>query len=429
MRTVLQRCLQAALTFRASTTTTTTTTSLYSSMSTETAARETMLPEIMKAIQGTDYGDIDEMLSLETNVRIPRLSDLPPKERASHILIKTHAVALAPGDCRVLSGLTREMQGPPSFPYTPGGDCCGEVVEIATASDDVDDSNCDKEPLHPFQVGDRVAARFHMKPLGALGEYAIVSTNICDKVPSNISSEEAAVLASASPATIIADYIQPGDRVLILGAGGGVGSHLCQLVRHRGASLIVGVSKDPDRLLKEPISCDKAVDYTNEDVFSMKEYQDEPFDVIIDLASGGWTPVLESVGKGKPIVKTAAKGGRFLTPSATTPTFEIHGMVDMVRNFILPVLTKTLVTRLWKRFSLPKYSFTMALPETRDVMTRTLELAKNGTLKAVSDPSGPFPLTTEGVRKAFRLQESRHVKGKAVIRVFSEDVTTTATTS
>jgi len=49
-----------------------------------------------------------------------------------------------------------------------------------------------------------------------------------------------------------------------------------------------------------------------------------------------------------------------------------------------------------------------------------LGLAAQGKLKAVIDPSGPFPFTTKGVRAAFNLQKSRHPKGKVVIHVADE---------
>ena len=116
----------------------------------------------MNAVQGKDYGDIDEMLTVESGVVVPHLVDLPESKGKRHVVIRTLAVALATGDCRVLSGKTRELQGPPSFPYVPGGDCCGVVTELA------DDSLA-------FKVGDRIAARFVEGPRGALGEYACVS--------------------------------------------------------------------------------------------------------------------------------------------------------------------------------------------------------------------------------------------------------------
>ena len=50
-----------------------------------------------------------------------------------------------------------------------------------------------------------------------------------------------------------------------------------------------------------------------------------------------------------------------------------------------------------------------------------MTFASKGELKAVIDPNGPFDFTTDGVRQAFRLQESRHIQGKVVIQV-SKDV-------
>lgn len=49
----------------------------------------------MKAAQGKDYGDIDEMISVEDGVNYPSLKDLPKKKRKNYMVVKTHAVALA----------------------------------------------------------------------------------------------------------------------------------------------------------------------------------------------------------------------------------------------------------------------------------------------------------------------------------------------
>ena len=158
-------------------------------------------PKTMKAVQGKELGDIDEMLTVEDNVAVPKLEDLPPKKRKTSMIIRTKAVALACGDCRVLSGRTRELQGPPSFPYIPGGDASGVVWEIPEDAEDL-----------PFKVGDRVAARFVEGPRGALGEYSIIDTRVCEKIPDNLSFEEGAALASAAPATLLAERIRSGER-------------------------------------------------------------------------------------------------------------------------------------------------------------------------------------------------------------------------
>lgn len=375
------------------------------------------LPKTMRAAQASDYGDIDKVLSVEDGVKVPRLTDRGEgRKQKDWMLIKTHAVAVAPGDCRVLSGKTRELQGPPSssFPYVPCGDCAGVVVELPEVSDGL-----------PFKVGDRIAARFVEGPRGALGEYSLVSTKVADKVPDEITFDEAAALVGASPATVLADRIQAGEKVLVLGARGGVGSHLCQLLRNRGASYVVGSSNSPKSLLSEPILCNEAVDYTQEDVFSLDRFKKDPFDVIVDLAGHGYSKLENNVakmGRANPsIVKPASAGGRFLTlvPPAG-PIFEIHSIWQMLQVFMFPLLWRAFTSRTWHRRQLPKYTFAMSLPMTRDCVTRTFQLAKKGELKAVIDPKGPFSFITKGVREAFRLQESRHVHGKTVIHVADE---------
>ena len=168
----------------------------------------------MRATQVKDYGDVDEMLSVEGGLPIPHLAEGTPKKGllfgpyGPFMVVKVESVSLSPGDFRTLSGKTRNMQGPDSFPYIPGGDCCGVVVELP--------EQAEKYKL-PFQVGDRVAARLTGKgPKGALCEYAVVDTAIADKVPHNLSSDGAAALASASFALPLSEWIREGDkRVLV----------------------------------------------------------------------------------------------------------------------------------------------------------------------------------------------------------------------
>ena len=262
-------------------------------------------------------------------------------------------------------------------------------------------------------MGDRVAARFVVGPRDGLAEYALIHQSVCEKIPDNVSSEEAVALAGACPATVLADRINKGERVLVLGAGGGVGSHVCQMMRERGASYIAGVSSCPDRLLKPPLSYDFAIDYTKEDPFSVQEFKNTPFDVVLDLAGGGWLSLIQNSS----IVKPASQGGRFLTTTTDTAIFEAHNIFQILQLFLVTPLWRAFKSRTWVRFRLPAYTFAMSLPAERDVMTRTMDLAGKGTLKAVIDSNGPFPFTTEGVRAAFRLKESRHAHGKVVVQV------------
>lgn len=368
------------------------------------------IPQVMRAAQCTSYGEnINAILTVHDGIATPSLgSDAPPAGFRSAMLVRVLSVALAPGDCRVMSGMTREFQGPSSFPYTPGGDVCGVVVSAGDGS--------------KFDVGDRIAARFVNRPTGMLGEYALVCGDVCDRVPEAISAEGAAALVSSGTVgVLIGDRIRGGDRVLIFGAGGGVGSHLCQVARLRGASYIVGVGLDPERLMEEPLCCDRAIDYTKTDPFDVEEWKDDPFDVVVDLSGGVWPALVDQMPTRQSIVKPASRNGRYLTTTPDCPIFEIHSVWGLLKTFLLPALWRAFYSRCGVyRSSLPTYSYVDGLPGTSDVVTRTFGLASEGKLVPSIDPSGPFPFTSEGVRRAFHLQKSRHAKGKVVIQVSKE---------
>ena len=327
--------------------------------------------------------------------------------------------------------------GPPSFPYTPGGDVCGVVVAVPpeeehnsstvpNASNKTSSlflrspvNNCNESKCK-FRVGDKIATRFVNKPMGALGEYALVSPDVCDCVPDGITPEGAAALVSSGTvAVIIADRIQEGDRVLIFGAGGGVGSHLCQLARLQGASYVAGVAHDAKRLMEKPLNCDYAIDYTKTDPFDdVKEWRENPFDVIVDLSGGVWPRLVEK-STSQSIIKPGNKGGRYITTTPDSPIFEMHSIWAIMSTFMFPSLWRALSSRM-RRWSLPKYSYVLALPSTSDIVTRTLKLGSESKLVPVIDTKGPFHFTTDGVREAFRLQQSYHAKGKVVITVAKE---------
>jgi len=289
------------------------------------------------------------------------------------------------------------------------GDCCGTVVDMGSLlPEDVG-----------FDVGDRIAARFVDGPMGALAEYSLVSTSMCDKVPEEIKSTEAAALASsATIALSLSKRVKAQERVLIIGAGGGVGSHLCQLLRLQDVSFIAGVSRDPDRLVND-LKVDQAIDYSKQDPLTLQEWIEHPFDVIIDLASGYWTPLLELKAKSnKLIVKSASEGGRFLTTSLDEPWYELHSVWPALKKFLFTPLWRAIYSRdPWNRTSMPAYTFAFSLQNDRDIMKETMKLVQDGKLKACVDSRGPFTFNTQGVRDAFNLQISRKVQGKAVVKL------------
>jgi len=394
----------------------------------------------MRAAYGMNYGPVDDMVHVVDDAPKPNLRDaLGASKSKDWAIIRTLAVALAPGDVRVLSGKTKEFQGPKAFPHVLGGDVCGQIVELpqSTSSSSNEEGDSKKSKANSgnyFQVGDVVLARFYEKPIGAMGEYALIHTKCCDRIPAGMSPEEAAALGSSGVAAMcISKRINPGERILVLGAGGGVGSHFIQLAKNvSGASYVMGVSNDSKRLTAKPLSCDASIDYTNEDPFTFLDRQinssnEEPFDVVVDFAGIGWKRLLEERKRRKktgssPIVKSAKEGGRYLTCATEQPWFEIHSIWGILKLFVFQNLWRAMYSRLpdmigGTRSTLPSYSFVMALPSNREPLTETMQLVRDKLLVPSIDPRGPFPFTTQGVREAMKLQESRHAKGKVVVHV------------
>lgn len=382
---------------------------------------------MMRSMICTGYGDnIEELLSVQDNVLpIPTLKNNVPnnKKRKDSMVIQTLAIALAPGDCRVMSGKTKEFQGPKTLPYVPGGDVCGIITELPEDYErNATKKGSSSKPL--FKIGDYVGCGFMEKPFGAGSDYCIVSIKNSTIVPSHMNPIDAVALVGTNPAIQLCEssHIKSTDRILVFGASGGMGSVVCQLLRHvYHVSHLVGVTSHVSQL-KELNVCHDVIDYTTTDVYTIEKYQQNKFDIIIDLAGFGYQRLIQDfitdrkdVEKSS-IIKSGKNGGRFITTVVPIgPIYEAHTMRRLLQIYLFDVLSLVFKSRWWYYRTLPKYSFSFALTMERGTITKNLQYGADGTIKAIIDPAGPFPYTTEGVCQAFRLQDSRHGFGKVVI--------------
>lgn len=165
-----------------------------------------------------------------------------------------------------------------------------------------------------LEVGDTVVSQFDQN-WGGLAEYALVKTGNCLRSPpARLTPAEAAATASSgASAVVISGHVKHGDRVLVIGGSGGVGTYLVQLARAKGASFVAAVSTQTE-LMRE-LGVDRAIDYREEDVWTSAEFQGEAgrFDIVFDLVEKGWDRVMSAEGRARPIVKTGWQGGRFVT--------------------------------------------------------------------------------------------------------------------
>lgn len=219
----------------------------------------------MHAIVYDDYGDASVLHADEipTPVRLP-----------GQILIEVHASSVNPIDYRLRSG---EMKGllPGGFPRVPGYDVAGIVADCA------DDA--------PFRVGDRVMAFLTTARGGACADYAVCAVDAAAKLPDDMSFELAAAMPLAGTTALqsLRDHgrMEPGDRVLVNGASGGVGMFAVQIAKAYGCHCDAVASGD-NRDFCMSLGADHFYDYEKVDFTESSER----WDVIFDAAgkSGFW---------------------------------------------------------------------------------------------------------------------------------------------
>ena len=215
----------------------------------------------MRAIVQDSYGTAE--------VLRPARIDRP--ELADHeVLVRVRAAGLDRGTWHLMTGTPYLMRFI-GFGFrrpknrVPGVDLAGVVVEVGAA-------------VTRFTLGDEV---FGMSR-GSFAEYAAAREDKLTHKPANVSFEQAAVVGISGGTALqalAAGRVQPGQRVLIIGASGGVGSYAVQLAKAAGAD-VTGLCSTDKLELVAGLGADRVVDYTRED-FADGVHR---YDLIIDIA-------------------------------------------------------------------------------------------------------------------------------------------------
>jgi NADPH:quinone reductase-like Zn-dependent oxidoreductase len=216
----------------------------------------------MKAIVQDAYGspDVLELREIEK----PTVGD-------DDVLVRVHAAGLDQGVWHVTAGLPYLVRiagiglRAPKNPV-PGSDAAGRVEAIGAN-------------VTGFQPGDEVFGTCR----GSFAEYACGRADRLAPKPANLTFEQAAAVPVSGCTALqgVRDRgkVGPGQRVLIIGAGGGVGTFAVQLAKAFGAE-VTGVCSTAKVELVRSIGADRVIDYTRED------FADGPerYDVILDIA-------------------------------------------------------------------------------------------------------------------------------------------------
>lgn len=215
----------------------------------------------MRAVTQQQYGGTEQLSLNEIADPTPGPSDVLVRVRAAGVDRGTwHLMAGLPYAIRMMFGFRR-----PKYPV-PGRDVAG-VVEAVGAE------------VTAVAVGDEVIGTAN----GSFAELALVPEKRVAHKPASLSFEEAAVLPvsglTALQAVRDAARVREGDRVLIIGASGGVGSYAVQIAAAAGAE-VTGVASGAKADLVRSLGASRVIDYTREEI----DADGVRYDVIIDLA-------------------------------------------------------------------------------------------------------------------------------------------------
>jgi len=334
----------------------------------------------MKAIVCTKYGSPDVL-------QLKEVEKPTPKEE--EVLVKVHAASLNAADLEYLRGvfvvrlLYQGLLKPKNAIL--GSDIAGRVEAVG-------------RNVKQFQPGDEIWGDLSY-PLGfgTFAEYVCVPENALRLKPASMTFEEAAAVPTAavvalqnlrgvgpsSPSLILSDkgQIQPGQKVLINGAGGGVGTFAVQLAKYFGAE-VTGVDSTRKLDMLRSIGSDHVIDYTQEDFTKNGQHYDLILDVVVHRSIFDYK--------------------RALSPKGIC-VFVGGSMTRVFLNMLLgPLISMT---------GSKKMGLVMWKPNKKEDLVFLKELFEAGKVVPVIDRR--YPLSE--VPEAFRYLEEGHAKGKVVI--------------
>lgn len=216
----------------------------------------------MKAAQISEYGDASVVKINEVD---------KPEAGEGKVLVEVKASSLNPFDSKLREGYMKDSI-PLKFPATLGGDIAGVVAEVG-------------EGVTGFAAGDKVYGQAAVVAgnSGAFAEYAVTKASQIAKSPTNLDFEEAASLplVGVSALQALTEHInlQSGQKILIHGGSGGIGSVATQIAKHLGAYVATTAPAEAADFVKN-LGADEVIDYKAQDFITLVRDYDAVFDTV-----------------------------------------------------------------------------------------------------------------------------------------------------
>ncbi len=305
-----------------------------------------------------------------------------PTPKDDEVLLRVHATSVNPADWHLLRGkpyiarLQLGLRKPKE--RVLGCDVAGQVEAVG-------------KNVKMFQPGDEVFGSPFMHGFGAFAESVCVSEDLLAPKPANLSFDHAAAVPLAASTALqgLRDHggIEPGHRVLIIGASGGVGTFAVQITKYFDAE-VSGVCSTRNVELVRSLGADHVIDYTREDFTQSGQ---KKYDLVFQLA-GTHSPSecrRALTSKGTLVLSSGESDGRWIGP--------------------MDRIIKALVVSPFVRQKLASFTVT---PNKEDLQVLK-QLIEAGTVTPVIDRTYALSETPA----AIRYLEAGHARGKVVICV------------
>jgi NADPH:quinone reductase-like Zn-dependent oxidoreductase len=328
----------------------------------------------MKAFVLGSYGSSDHLDLTAVDKPVPA---------ADEVLVRVRATSVNPYDWHHMRGeprVARMMPGTLGLRAPKlrilGGDMAGQVEAVG-------------EDVTEFRPGDDV---FALLEQGGFAEYVSVPERLLARKPGNLSYEQAAAVPMAATTALLGlrdvARIEPGQKVLVNGASGGVGTFAVQIARALGARADA-VCSLPNADLARSIGADDVIDYTSQD-FTRSGRR---YDVLLDIA--GSRPVFACRRVLAPrgtLVLIGGPAGRWLQPVGHM--FSALAMAPLVSQRIAMADTVSCTAK-------------------KQILMTLTTLIEDGKVTPVI--SRRYPL--HDIQEAVRYQEQGHAAGKVVVTI------------
>jgi len=306
------------------------------------------------------------------------IEDVPePRPRPGEIVVAVRAAGVNFVDVLLAQGL---YQIKPPLPFTPGGEIAGEVVEIGP-------------DVNGIAVGDRVVV---LCGFGGFVERIAIPATVARRLPAELSfGQGAAVVQSYATAVFGLTRrvtLRPGDWVVVLGAGGGVGQAMVDVARHLGARVVACASSAEKLAAAVAVGAEAGVDYAKEDLKArVREITGRGADVVVDPVGGAYAD---------PALRALRAFGRYLVVGFAA------GAIPSLRANLILLGNRSVIGVDWGAWSVANHE------ENRALVDEVLALAGSGALHPPEPAAYPLARAAE----ALAALQGRRATGKIVLQ-------------